>query len=65
MDTIIEQIRICSELGKNGINSEITLKMAGNDPNCPITFYVDNKAVFSLGSDEVHDFCEHLKSLVP
>ena len=65
MNTLTEQIRIYSEDGEADINREITLKMVGNDPNCPITFYVDDKAVFSLGSDEVDDFRETLKSLVP
>lgn len=65
MDTLIEQIRVMSERGDRQYPNELSAKMDGTKPECPITLYSGEIPIFSLGEDEVNDFCEKLKSLVP
>jgi hypothetical protein len=63
MDTIIEQIRVMSENGDSKYPCQLTAKMDGTKPGCPITLYSGGIPMFSLGEDEVDDFCNQLKSL--
>jgi hypothetical protein len=63
MTTITEKITIHSEFGERSHPSQITLSMDGTQPDCPVTFWADGKAVFSLGNDEIQEFCEQLQKL--
>lgn len=65
MNTLIETIRFISENGDNQYPDELTAKIDGTKPECPITLYSGGIPIFSLGEDEMDDFCEQLKSLVP
>jgi hypothetical protein len=65
MNTLIEKIRVISEHGDRQYPNELTAKMDGTKPACPITLYSGGIPIFSLGEDEVDDFCKQLKSLVP
>lgn len=65
MDTLIEQIRVMSEHGDRQYPCELTAKMDGTKPECPVTLYSGGIPIFSLGENEVDDFCEQLKSLAP
>jgi hypothetical protein len=63
MTTITHQIKIYSEEGDRDHPSELEVRMDGSKPECPLTFWVDGKAVFSMGSCEVHEFCKELSRL--
>ena len=65
MTTLTTRLDIHSETGDRECGNAITLDMDGSQPDCPVSFIVDGKPVFSLGSDEVHKFTEALESLVP
>ena len=65
MTTITEKIRIYSENGDSQYPNELMAKMDGTKPDCPITFYREAIPIFSLGSDEVAEFCEQISKLVP
>lgn len=63
MTTITEKILIYSEDGDPAHPSEIAVTMDGTKPDCPITFWRDGKAFFSLGAGEVAEFCEQIQKL--
>jgi hypothetical protein len=63
MTTIIEAITIHSEDGDRDHNNTLDAKLDGSQENCPVTFYVDGKAVFSMGNDEIPVFCKAIQSL--
>ena len=65
MNKIPTEIQVSSEDGKESEPYILTIRMDGSKPTCPLTFIADGKPVFSLGSDEVDDFCEILTDLVP
>lgn len=65
MTTNTEQIRIYSENGDSQYPNELVAEMDGTKPDCPITFYSRGIPIFSLGSDEVAEFCEEISKLVP
>lgn len=65
MNTNIEQIRVYSEYGNPKHPLELVAEMDGTNSNCPITFYSEGNPVFSLGSDEVAEFCKEISKLVP
>jgi len=65
MNINIEQIRIFSEEGNSDYPNELTIEMDSTKPTCPITFYSAGLPIFSLGEDEVEEFCESLQKLVP
>lgn len=65
MNTLIEQIRVMSEEGDKQYPNELVAEIDGTKPACPITLYSGGIPIFSLGEDEVDDFCKQLKSLVP
>lgn len=65
MTSITHAIHVYSENGEPGHPSDIRLSMIENNSDCPITFFRGGNPVFSLGSDEVDDFCKLLQSLVP
>ena len=65
MTTLTTRLDIHSEFGDRKTNYIMTLELDGSQHDCPISFVIDGKPVFSLGSDEVDEFVKHLKSLVP
>ena len=65
MTTLTTRLDIHSENGDRKTNNAITLEMDGSQPDCPVSFIVDGKPVFSLGSDEVEEFTNLLQALVP
>lgn len=65
MTSITHVIHVYSENGDPEFPGDIRLSMNGSNPDCPITFFQKGEPVFSLGSDEVDDFCKLLQSLVP
>ena len=64
MTIIPKQIEVYSEDGLAEVNNGLTLELDGSTPDCPITFYLNEEAVFSLGNHEVSEFIEALNSLV-
>jgi hypothetical protein len=58
-----EQIRIFSENGKTEYPNELVAKMDPTDPDCPITFFMAGIAIFSLGANEVDEFCKQISKL--
>lgn len=65
MTSITHEIHVYSDNGDREHPGDIRLSMNGGDQDCPITFFRGENPVFSLGSDEVDDFCKLLQSLVP
>ncbi len=65
MNTLIEQISIYSENGDGQYPNNIVAKLNGKHSDCPITFYSGGMPLFSLGSDEISEFCEEISKLVP
>jgi len=63
MTSIITSTEIESQDGDSKYPSKITLKMDGSQMSCPVTFWADGKAVFSLASDEIPAFCKALSSM--
>jgi hypothetical protein len=63
MKVIIEKITIYSDNGDKLYPCEIEIKMDGSKPDCPITLMKDKKPLFSMGSDEVDEFCKALKAM--
>jgi hypothetical protein len=63
MTTITEKIRIYSEDGDKEHPSEIIVTMNGSKPDCPITFWHDDKPIFSLGGCELDEFIEEIRKL--
>ena len=61
----ITRMDLYSDNGQRDQGNDITLEMDGSKPDCPISFIVDGKPVFSLGADEVAEFTKALESLVP
>ena len=63
MTTIITKTEIQSEDGDSKYPSLITLKMDGSQMSCPVTFWADDKPVFSLAADEIPAFCRALSAM--
>ena len=54
-----------SEYGDRQYPCEIVVEMDGTKPDTPVTFYSGGMPIFSLGSDEISEFCEQISKLVP
>ena len=63
MTSITTSTTIYSEDGNSKYPSAITLKMDDSKPSVPITFWANNKPVFSLGAEEIEAFCKILSSM--
>ena len=63
MTSITIAITIYSEYGDSKYPSEITLKMDETNSKVPITFWANNKPVFSLGAEEIGEFCKALSAM--
>lgn len=65
MTNYLEQLSIRSEFGDIDLPSMIKIKMNGSHHECPVTFYDDDgKPFFSMGNDEIHEFCEQLSKFI-
>jgi len=60
-----EKLSVISEFGDRAHPSDLILTMDGTQSDCPITFWQDGKAVFSMGADEIGQFKEALDLLDP
>ena len=63
MTGTITQTEINSEDGDSKYPSTIILKLDGSKRECPVTFWVDDKPVFSLAADEIPAFCRALSAM--
>jgi hypothetical protein len=63
MTSITTNITIYSYDGDSKYPAAITLKMDETKPECPITFWADDKPVFSFGAEEIPAFCKVLNSM--
>jgi hypothetical protein len=63
MTTITDKITIYSEEGDRNCSATIEARMDSGKPECHVTLYVDDKPVFSMGNDEIDDFCKALQSM--
>lgn len=64
MERQILETDLISEDGEPKVNNSIRIRMNPRSPDCPVTFVVDGKSVFSMGNEEVSDFIEALGALV-
>ena len=60
MTTITEKITVCSEDGDPEYPGTLEIRMDDSQPDCPVTFWADEKPVFSLASHEILAFCKAL-----
>jgi hypothetical protein len=63
MHVLTETITICSEDGDSDYPSSIQIKLDCTRPNCPVTFWRDGVAVFSMAADEIPAFCDALSTV--
>jgi hypothetical protein len=63
MHIITEKIIISSENGDRNYPSTLDLRMDATQMDCPVTFYHDEKPVFSMASDEIPSFCAALRTM--
>jgi hypothetical protein len=64
MTHYVEKICIGSDFGDRDYPSRIEISSDGSKPDVPVTFWLDGKATFSMGMDEIEEFCEALKKLI-
>ena len=62
MTTLVEEIKVCSEYGDLSYNNSVTIKLDGSQPECPITLFDGETALFSFGNEELDEFIKALKS---
>ncbi len=60
----VGKIVIESNFGDRDYSSEIEVSSDTSKPHVPVTFWRDGKALFSMGMDEIEEFCEALKKLI-
>ena len=64
MSTITNSITVFAEDGEPGQPHELTIKLDGSKPDCPVTLYDDEgNAVYSCGNDELHELIDALKQI--
>jgi hypothetical protein len=63
MTIITERLTVYSEDGDKNYPNTLDITMDGTQQTCPVTFWMDDKAVFSLGNDEVSELIKALSSL--
>jgi hypothetical protein len=63
MTIITHKVTLQSELGDAKHPATLELRMDETKPDCPVTFWQNDKAVFSMGNDEIHDFIKALSYL--
>jgi hypothetical protein len=64
MTIITDRLTVHSEDGDKYYPASVSLEitMDGTQPTCPVTFWHDDKAVFTLGNDEIPAFIKALSS---
>ena len=63
MILVINEAKFHSTEGDPKHSGDLTVRLDGSKPECPITFYDrKDRPVFSMGNDEVPEFCELLKT---
>lgn len=65
MTKLIVEMDLYAEEGQENEPCKISFRIDGTKMNTPISFLVDGKSVFSMGSDEVDAFCDALAEMVP
>ena len=63
MITITKEIEFHSDCKCSQTSSVMMAKMDGSQPECPVTFYVDDNAVFTMENCEISTFVDALKTL--
>ena len=63
MTIINERLTIHSEDGDRNYPASLKITVDGTQPACPVTFWQDDKAVFSMANDELPAFIKALSSL--
>lgn len=63
MTIITEKFTIFSEDGDRNYPATLLCTMDGSQQDCPVTFWQDDKAVFSMGNDEIPAFIKALSLL--
>lgn len=63
MTTITEKITIYAEDGDRDHPASLEITLDGTQQSCPVTFWQDDKAVFSMGNDEISAFIKALTLL--
>jgi len=63
MTTITYKLTVYSEDGDRNHPASLEITMDGTQQTCPVTFWKDDKAVFSMGNDELPAFIKALASL--
>jgi hypothetical protein len=63
MTTITYKVTIYSEDGDENHPASLELTLDGTQRDCPVTFWKDGKAVFSMGNDEIPAFIKALSLL--
>jgi hypothetical protein len=63
MTKIHDKITVYSEDGDTDYPAQIQITLDGTKPDCPVTFWAEEKAFFSMGNDEIERFCEMLKEM--
>lgn len=62
MTIITDKLTVYSEDGDRNHPAILEITMDGTQPTCPVTFWQDDKAVFSMGNDEIPAFIKALSS---
>lgn len=63
MNIITHKVTLHSDLGDEKYPATLDLRMDETKPDCPVTIWQDDKAIFSMGNDEIHDFIKALAYL--
>jgi len=63
MIIITERLTVYSEDGDKNYPNTLDITMDGTQQTCPVTFWQGDKAVFSMGNDEIPAFIKALSSL--
>lgn len=64
MVEVTNKVTVNTEEGQGRTPCEMIIALDPADVCCPITFYVNNKPVFSMGNDEIEDFIETLNRFI-
>ncbi len=62
MTIITDRLTIHSEDGDRNYPSSLEITMDDTQQTCPVTFWQEDKAVFSMGNDEISAFIKALSS---
>jgi len=63
MNTITHKVTVYSEDGNQSHPASLELVLDDTQQDCPVSFWQDEKAVFSMGNDEIPAFIKALSLL--